>query len=88
MAPEAIRAIEHNIFTPGNYFYNGVGHVTVKYWEVLEIGFEGIMAKAQAELDGCNVGDGEVSFSGSRAPELSGCNRLCCTLCKTCAGDG
>ncbi|MFR6510275.1 MAG: pyruvate formate lyase family protein [Dorea sp.] len=43
MAPEAIKAIEHNIFTPGNYFYNGVGHVTVKYWEVLEIGFEGIM---------------------------------------------
>ena len=42
MAPEAIKAIEHNIFTPGNYFYNGVGHVTVKYWEVLETGFEGI----------------------------------------------
>ena len=61
MAPEAIRAIEHNIFTPGNYFYNGVGHVTVKYWEVLEIGFEGIMAKAQAELDGCNVGDGDYA---------------------------
>ena len=56
MAPEAIRAIDHNIFTPGNYFYNGVGHVTVKYWEVLEIGYEGIMAKAQAELDKCNVG--------------------------------
>ena len=30
MAPEAILAIDHNIFTPGNYFYNGVGHVTVK----------------------------------------------------------
>ena len=58
MAPEAIKAIEHNIFTPGNYFYNGVGHVTVKYWEVLEIGFEGIMEKAQKELDGCSVGDG------------------------------
>ena len=61
MAPEAIRAIEHNIFTPGNYFYNGVGHVTVKYWEVLEIGFEGIMGKAQAELDHCNVGDGDYA---------------------------
>ena len=61
MAPEAAAAIEHNIFTPGNYFYNGVGHVTVKYWEVLEIGFEGIMAKAQAELDGCNVGDGDYA---------------------------
>lgn len=57
MAPEAIKAIEHNIFTPGNYFYNGVGHVTVKYEEVLAIGYEGIMAKAQAELDRCQVGD-------------------------------
>ena len=61
MAPEAIRAIDHNIFTPGNYFYNGVGHVTVKYWEVLEIGYEGIMAKAQVELDHCNVGDGDYA---------------------------
>ena len=23
MAPEAVKSIEHNIFTPGNYFYNG-----------------------------------------------------------------
>ena len=61
MAPEAIKAIEHNIFTPGNYFYNGVGHVTVKYWEVLETGFEGIMEKAQKELDGCGVGDGNYA---------------------------
>ena len=61
MAPEAIKAIEHNIFTPGNYFYNGVGHVTVKYWEVLETGFEGIMEKAQKELDGCSVRDGNYA---------------------------
>ena len=51
MDPEAIKAIEHNIFTPGNYFYNGVGHVTVKYGEVLAIGYKGIIDKAQAELD-------------------------------------
>ena len=61
MEPETLLDIEHNIFTPGNYFYNGVGHVTVKYWEVLEIGYEGIMAKAQAELDKCNVGDGDYA---------------------------
>ena len=61
MAPEAIKAIEHNIFTPGNYFYNGVGHVTVKYWEVLETGFEGVMEKARKELDGCSVGDGNYA---------------------------
>ena len=61
MAPEAIRAIDHNIFTPGNYFYNGVGHVTVKYGEVLAIGYEGIIAKAQAELDACQVGDSDYA---------------------------
>ena len=31
MAEETKLAIEHNIFTPGNYFYNGIGHVTVAY---------------------------------------------------------
>ena len=58
MAPEAIKAIEHNIFTPGNYFYNGVGHVTVKYEEVLEIGYKGIIDRAKTELSKCQVGDG------------------------------
>lgn len=61
MSPEAIRAIDHNIFTPGNYFYNGVGHVTVKYEEVLAIGYKGIIDKAQAELDKCQIGDGNYA---------------------------
>lgn len=61
MAPEAARAIEHNIFTPGNYFYNGVGHVTVQYDKVLEIGLEGIIREAAAELAGCSVGDGDYA---------------------------
>lgn len=61
MAPEAIKAIEHNIFTPGNYFYNGVGHVTVQYEKVLEIGYEGIIALVQKELDKCHVGDGDYA---------------------------
>ena len=59
MEPETLTAMEHNIFTPGNYFYNGVGHVTVKYGEVLEIGFSGIKAKAQAELDALSLSDGD-----------------------------
>ena len=50
MAPETLRAMEHNIFTPGNYFYNGVGHVTVQYEKVLAIGYEGIMAEVEAKL--------------------------------------
>ena len=38
MAPETLRAMEHNFFTPGNYFYNGIGHVTVQYEQVLQVG--------------------------------------------------
>jgi formate C-acetyltransferase len=59
MAPEAKRAIEHNIFTPGNYFYNGVGHVTVKYDKILQVGFKGIMEEASLELYLCNVSDAD-----------------------------
>ena len=51
MRPETLQAIDHNIFTPGNYFYNGVGHVTVDYGEILEIGFDGIVKKAKIELE-------------------------------------
>ncbi len=57
MTEETKKAIEHNIFTPGNYFYNGVGHVTVQYDKVLAIGYEGIIAQVEDELAKCNVGD-------------------------------
>ncbi len=59
MEPETLSAIEHNLFTPGNYFYNGVGHVTVKYEEVLAIGFSGIRQKAQNELRSISLADGD-----------------------------
>lgn len=66
MEPETV-AMKHNMFTPGNYFYNGIGHFTVKYEEVLNIGYEGIIAKAQAELDRLDIGDGDY---GKRAAFL------------------
>jgi len=59
MTEETKKAIEHNIFTPGNYFYNGVGHVTVQYDKVLAIGYRGIIAEMQEELDRCNPGDAD-----------------------------
>ena len=59
MAPEAIRAMNHNIFTPGNYFYNGIGHICVKYWEVLEIGYNGIIEKAEKALSDMCIGKGD-----------------------------
>ena len=50
MAKETLKAMEHNIFTPGNYFYNGIGHVTVDYGKVLKIGLSGIMQEAKDAL--------------------------------------
>ena len=59
MTEETRKAIEHNMFTPGNYFYNGVGHVTVQYDKVLAIGYEGILAQVEEELGKCNPGDAD-----------------------------
>lgn len=59
MAEETKKAIEHHMFTPGNYFYNGVGHVTVQYDKVLDKGFEGIIARAQEELSCLSPGDAD-----------------------------
>ena len=61
MAPEAAAAIEHNIFTPGNYFYNGIGHVTVDYGKVMRIGYKGIIAEVQEDLNKCNVYDADYA---------------------------
>lgn len=61
MEPETLLAMEHHMFTPGNYFYNGVGHVTVQYDKVLAIGYEGIKREAEAELLSCDVGDGNYA---------------------------
>ncbi len=61
MAPETLLAMEHNMFTPGNYFYNGIGHVTVDYGKVLRIGFKGIAAEAKAALAALRVSDGDYA---------------------------
>ncbi len=65
MAEETKKAIDHNMFTPSNYFYNGVGHVTVQYDKVLAMGFEGILEQAREELAGCNPGDADYCTKGS-----------------------
>ena len=61
MSDEAAKAIEYNIFTPGNYFYNGVGHVTVDYAKVLRIGFKGLRAEARSALDNVSQGDADYA---------------------------
>lgn len=61
MKEETKRAMEHNIFTPGNYFYNGVGHITVHYDWILKDGFDGIMARARKALDALHGDDEDTA---------------------------
>ena len=76
MSKETRTAMEHNIFTPGNYFYNGVGHVTVNYGEVLEGGLKGIIEKAEKAKAKCNAGDADyakrMSFLNAVTESLEG----------------
>ena len=61
MSSEAKAAIDHGMFTPGNYFYNGIGHVTVNYPKVLAVGYEGIIKEAKAELGSLSQGDADYA---------------------------
>lgn len=60
MAPEALAAMDAGVFTVGNYFFNGVGHISVDYKKVLEVGLKGIREEAQQAMDALDLGDPET----------------------------
>ena len=78
MSAEALAAIDHNIFTPGNYFYNGIGHVTVDYGKVLKIGFRGIIKETEEAIKKLSVADGDYAkrYQFLQAVIIS-CNAVC-----------
>lgn len=59
MEDETKKAMQHNIFTPGNYYYNGVGHISVDYGKVLKIGYKGIMEEAKEALSKLSMTDAD-----------------------------
>ena len=61
MSEEAKVAIDHGMFTPGNYFYNGIGHVTVDYPKVLAVGYKGILKEVREELSKLRPGDADYA---------------------------
>ena len=78
MSKEAYEAfVEHSIFTPGNYFYNGIGHVCVDYGKVLKIGYRGIIAEAEAALNKLDVSDSDyVSRSNFLYAVIESCEAV------------
>ncbi|MBR2952035.1 MAG: glycyl radical protein [Clostridia bacterium] len=60
MAPEALEVfMNHGVFTVGNYFYNGVGHICVDYPKVIGKGYTAIIEEAREALSNLRIGDGD-----------------------------
>lgn len=57
MYAETITAMDAGAFTVGNYYFNGVGHISVDYRKVLQIGLKGIITEAATALVALDKGD-------------------------------
>ena len=51
--------LNHGIFTVGNYFYNGVGHINVNYKKVIDKGLESVIEEAKNAISKLYIGDGD-----------------------------
>lgn len=51
--------LNHGIFTVGNYFYNGIGHINVDYAKVINRGLEGVIDEAKNALSRLYIGSGD-----------------------------
>ena len=47
MDPRAYTAFLHEMYTTGNYFFNGVGHITVNYPKVIKYGYRKFIEEAK-----------------------------------------
>jgi len=60
MDPEVLDVfLNHGMFTVGNYFYNGIGHINVDYAKVLNKGLEGVMEETREALSKLYIGNGD-----------------------------
>ncbi|MGK0465477.1 glycyl radical protein [Clostridium sp.] len=50
MYPETIEAMNENVFTVANYYFNGVGHVSVDYAKVLTKGYKGTIEEVELAI--------------------------------------
>ena len=51
MSEETKDCQANGVFTVGNYYYGGVGHVCVDYGKILEKGFRGVIAEVVAAME-------------------------------------
>lgn len=51
--------MNHGMFTVGNYFYNGIGHINVNYAKVINCGLEAIIDEAKEAISKLYIGKGD-----------------------------
>ena len=54
MSDETKKAMGANVFTVANYYFNGLGHISVDYKKVLDKGFKGIIEEVEEKLGNYN----------------------------------
>ena len=57
MKPEAFEAHNAVVYTVGNYFYNGVGHISANYGKVMAEGLNAVIAEAEKAKEKFNECD-------------------------------
>ena len=59
MSQEALDCQAGGVFTVGNYYFGGIGHVCVDYGKVLEKGFKGVIAEVVEAMGKLDINDPE-----------------------------
>ncbi|MEY8764289.1 MULTISPECIES: glycyl radical protein [Clostridium] len=57
MPEETIDAMNANVFTVGNYYFNGIGHVSVDYGKILANGFNGVIEEVKTAAENADKND-------------------------------
>ena len=70
--------MNHGVFTVGNYFYNGVGHICVDYPKVLAVGYRGIRREAEQALAALRITDGDYATRRDfQLAVIESCDAVC-----------
>ena len=59
MSQDCLDCQAGGVFTVGNYYFGGIGHVCVDYGKVLKIGFKGVIAEVVEAMNKLDVNDPE-----------------------------
>lgn len=60
MSQDCLDCQAGGVFTVGNYYFGGIGHVCVDYGKVLKIGFKGVIAEVVEAMNKLDANDPNI----------------------------